>query len=196
MKMLIDFLPVALFFIVYKAEDIYVATAVLIIACAVQTFGYRLWKGKFEQSHVITLVLVAAFGGLTLMLHDEMFIKWKPSVINWLFGAVFLGSMWIGKQPIIQRMLGGQVSLPQVIWSKLNIAWAVFFMALGFINLYVDYHIDTDTWVNFKLFGMLGLTIAFIIAQSLYMAKYVQPDDEEILVSDKVDKGINPKDNC
>lgn len=179
MKMLIDFLPVALFFIVYKAEDIYIATAVLIIACAIQTLGYRLWKGKFEQSHVLTLILVAAFGGLTLMLHDEMFIKWKPSVINWLFGAVFIGSMWVGDRPVIQRMLGGQVSLPAVIWRKLNLAWASFFIVLGFINLYVVYNFDTDTWVNFKLFGLLGLTLAFIIAQSLYMARYVQGSQDD-----------------
>ncbi|HIP07510.1 MAG TPA: septation protein A [Mariprofundaceae bacterium] len=179
MKMLIDFLPVALFFIVYKMEDIYVATAVLIIACAVQTVGVRLWKGKFEQSHVITLVLVAAFGGLTLFLHDEMFIKWKPSVINWLFAAVFIGSMWIGKQSIIQRMLGGQVSLPQLVWSKLNVAWALFFTFLGFLNLYVVYNYDTDTWVNFKMFGLMGLTLVFIIGQSLYMAKYMESDESK-----------------
>jgi len=185
MKMLIDFLPVALFFIVYKMEDIYTATAVLIIACAVQTVGYRLWKGKFEQSHVITLVLVAAFGGLTLMLHDEMFIKWKPSVINWLFGAVFIGSIWIGKKTIIQRMLGGQVNLPQEIWARLNLAWAMFFIVLGFINLYVVYNFDTDTWVNFKLFGLMGLTIMFIIAQSLYMAKYIEHEEDDVVKADK-----------
>jgi intracellular septation protein len=179
MKMLIDFLPVALFFIVYKMEDIYMATAALIIASAIQTVGVRLWKGKFEQNHVITLVLVAAFGGLTLFLHDEMFIKWKVSVINWLFAAVFLGSMWIGKQSIIERMLGGQVKLPKEVWSRLNVAWAAFFAFLGFLNLYVIYNFDTDTWVNFKLFGLMGLTIVFIIGQSLYMAKYMAEDKEE-----------------
>jgi intracellular septation protein len=184
MKMLIDFLPVALFFIVYKMEDIYVATAVLIIASAVQTVGVRLWKGKFEQSHVITLVLVAAFGGMTLFLHDEMFIKWKPSVINWLFAVVFIGSMWIGKQNIIQRMMGGQVSLPQHVWSTLNVAWAVFFTFLGFLNLYVVYNYDTDTWVNFKLFGLMGLTVVFIIGQSLYMAKYIIADEPKTTKAD------------
>ena len=184
MKMLIDFLPVALFFIVYKMEDIYVATAVLIIASAVQTVGVRLWKGKFEQSHVITLVLVAAFGGMTLFLHDEMFIKWKPSVINWLFAAVFLGSMWVGKQNIIKRMMGGQVNLPQHVWSTLNVAWAVFFIFLGFLNLYVVYNYDTDTWVNFKLFGLMGLTIVFIIGQSLYMAKYIESEDDKVVKPD------------
>jgi len=182
MKMLIDFLPVALFFIVYKMDDIYTATAVLIIACAVQTIGVRLWKGKFEQSHVITLVLVAAFGGLTLFLHDEMFIKWKPSVINWLFAVVFIGSMWIGEKNIIQRMLGGQVELPAMVWSRLNVAWALFFTFLGFLNIYVVYNYDTDTWVNFKMFGLMGLTVLFIIGQSLYMAKCIQAD--EVIGSD------------
>ena len=179
MKMLIDFLPVALFFIVYKAEDIYVATMVLIVASAIQTIGVRLWKGKFEQTHVMTLLLVTVFGGLTIFLHDEMFIKWKVSIINWLFGAVFLGSMWIGKQPIIQRMLGSQVALPQTVWRKLNMAWACFFMGLGCLNLYIIYNYDTDTWVNFKLFGMMGLTIVFIIGQSLYMAKYISANEEK-----------------
>ncbi len=178
MKMLIDFLPVALFFIVYKVENIYLATAVLIIASAIQTVGVRLWKGKFEQSHVITLALVIAFGGLTIFLHDEMFIKWKVSIINWLFGAVFLGSMWMGKQPIIQRMLGSQVELPKDVWSKLNAAWGLFFIGLGCLNLYIIYNYDTDTWVNFKLFGMMGLTIVFIIGQSLYIAKYIEVDGQ------------------
>ena len=178
MKMLIDFLPVALFFIVYKVEDIYLATAVLIIASAIQTVGVRLWKGKFEQSHVITLALVIAFGGLTIFLHDEMFIKWKVSIINWLFGAVFLGSMWMGKQPIIQRMLGSQIELPKDVWSKLNAAWVLFFIGLGCLNLYIIYNYDTDTWVNFKLFGMMGLTIVFIIGQSLYIAKYIEVDGQ------------------
>ena len=190
MKMLIDFLPVALFFIVYKAEDIYMATAVLIIASAVQTVGYRLWKGHFEKSHLYTLLAVAVLGGLTLFLHNEMFIKWKPSIINWLFGAVFIGSMWIGKQPIIQRMLGGQVELPREVWSRLNMAWAAFFVLLGFVNLYVVYNFDTDTWVNFKLFGLMGLTIVFIIAQSLYMAKYInQADEQKVRADNTGDQG-------
>ncbi|MDQ6989154.1 MAG: septation protein A [Mariprofundaceae bacterium] len=177
MKMMIDFLPVALFFGAYYAADIFVATGVLIIACTLQTLAFRLWKGYFEKSHVITLLLVAVFGGLTLFLHDEMFIKWKPSVINWLFAVVFIGSMWIGDKSIIQRLLGGQVELPKLVWSKLNVAWALFFTFLGFLNLYVVYNYDTDTWVNFKMFGLMGLTLVFIIVKSLYMAKYIQEDD-------------------
>jgi len=195
MKMLIDFLPVALFFMVFKMVDnpvdepsysLYLATAVLIIACAVQTLGYRLWTGYFEKSHVYTLLAVAILGGLTLILHDEMFIKWKPSVINWLFALIFLGSMWVGeRKPVIQRLLGGQVVLPAAVWSRLNVAWALFFIGLGALNLYVVYHYDTNTWVDFKMFGLMGLTIVFIIAQSLYMAKYIQSDTQESSENDK-----------
>jgi intracellular septation protein len=180
MKMLFDFFPVLLFFAAYKLFDIYVATAVLIAASAIQTFGHRILSGKFEKSHVITLILVALFGGATLFLHDEAFIKWKPSVINWLFAAVFVGSQYIGKQTIIERMMGESIKLPSLVWTRLNLAWAVFFLFLGFLNIYVAFSFDTDTWVNFKLFGLIGCTIAFVIAQSFYLMRYMQevPDRE------------------
>jgi len=173
MKLLFDFFPVLLFFIAYKAYDIYIATAVLIGACLIQTVGYWAKYRKFEKSHLITLVLVTLFGGATLILQDETFIKWKPSVINWLFGAAFIGSQFIGKQPLIQRMLSSQLALPTQIWRNLNSAWALFFTALGFLNLYVVYNFSTDTWVDFKMFGLMGLTLAFIVLQGIYLAKQV-----------------------
>ncbi|EAU53489.1 septation protein A [Mariprofundus ferrooxydans] len=178
MKMLFDFFPVLLFFIVYKTVDIYAATAVLIAASAVQTFGHRMVKGSFEKSHVITLVLVALFGTLTLALHDEVFIKWKPTAINWLFAVVFIGSQFIGKKPVIERMMGANITLPSNVWTKLNIAWALFFIVLGALNLYVAFSFDTDTWVNFKLFGLMGLTFAFIIAQSFYLLPYLKETEK------------------
>ncbi len=174
MKFLFDFFPVLLFFIAYKMYDIYVATAVLIIACFVQTVGHWAMHKKFEKSHVITLVLVSLFGGATLLLQDEMFIKWKPSVINWIFGVVFIGSQFIGKKNIIQRMLGAQLELPQTIWRNLNSAWVLFFIALGFLNLYVVYNYDTDTWVDFKMFGLMGLTLGFMLLQGLYLARHIK----------------------
>ena len=174
MKMLFDFLPVLLFFVVYKMYDIYLATAVLIAASAIQTVGHRLIKGSFEKTHVITLALVALFGGLTLALQDENFIKWKPTAINWLFAVVFVGSQFIGEKTIIERMMGGNLTLPQLVWTKLNLAWAGFFVFLGAVNIYVAYAFDTDTWVNFKLFGLMGLTLLFIIAQSLYLVPYLK----------------------
>lgn len=177
MKMMFDFFPVLLFFIVYKMYDIYVATAVLIIACFIQTIAHRLIKGEFEKSHVITLVLVALFGGLTLILHDEVFIKWKPTVINLLFAGVFIGSQFIGKKTIIERMMGANLTLPTDVWVKLNIAWALFFVFLGGLNLYVAFSFDTDTWVNFKLFGLMGLTFIFIIAQSFYLMPHLKEQE-------------------
>ncbi|HXH71957.1 MAG TPA: septation protein A [Mariprofundaceae bacterium] len=176
MKMLFDFFPVLLFFLAYKLYGIYTATAVLIAASAVQTAYHRLYYGRFERTHVITLVLVLLFGGATLLLHDEMFIKWKPSVINWLFGAVFLGTQLIGKKTAIEHMLGGKVTLPGFVWSRLNLAWALFFVALGFLNLYVAFNYPTDVWVDFKLFGLMGLTFAFIIAQSFYLARHIKDE--------------------
>jgi len=179
MKMLFDFFPVALFFIVYKMYDIYAATAVLIAASAVQTVGHRLLKGSFEKTHVITFVLVAIFGGLTLFFQDELFIKWKPTVINWLFALVFVGSHFIGQKTIVERMMGANITLPAIVWSKLSIAWALFFVFLGAINIYVAFEFDTDTWVNFKMFGLMGLTFAFIIAQSFYLVPYLKEANAE-----------------
>ena len=174
MKFMFDFFPVLLFFIAYKMYDIYIATAVLIIACFVQTMGHWAVHRRFEKSHLITLVLVSLFGGATLLLQDEMFIKWKPSVINWVFGIAFIGSQFMGEKNFIQRMLGTHLELPQRIWRNLNSAWALFFIALGFVNLYVVYHFDTDTWVNFKLFGLMGLTLGFMLLQGLYLAKHIK----------------------
>lgn len=174
MKLLFDFFPIVLFFIAYKVFDIYVATAVAIAAGFVQSGLFWAKHRRFEKMHIITLAILVVFGGATLILQDEMFIKWKPSVLNWLFGAVFIGSQFIGTKTIVERMMGSNVSLPGPIWTRLNMSWGIFFMALGFINLYVVYNFDTDTWVNFKLFGMLGLTIAFVIAQSAYLMRHVE----------------------
>lgn len=114
-------------------------------------------------------------------MRDETFIKWKPTILNWLFGAAFLGSQFIGKKPLVQRMLETNFSLPDGIWGRLNLIWIVFFVIMGVVNLYVAYSFDTDTWVNFKLFGMMGLTIAFVIAQAFYLARYLpeQPESNE-----------------
>jgi intracellular septation protein len=182
MKMLFDFLPILLFFIAYKFYDIYVATAVAMAASLVQTLWHRYATGKFEKMHVITLLLIMVLGGLTLVLQDEAFIKWKPTLVNWLFAGVFLGSFFIGEKTIIQRMLDSQVGLPENAWRNLNWAWVFFFVLSGALNLYVAYNYDTETWVNFKLFGLLGLTVFFILLQTLYLASYFEKDtpiDEE-----------------
>lgn len=176
MKLLFDFFPILLFFIAYKTYDIYVATMVAIAASVIQVLYSRFSTGKFEKMHVITLGLIVVFGGATLILQDEIFIKWKPTVVNWLFAAVFLGSQFIGQQNIAQRLMGASITLPEQVWRRINWSWVYFFFALGLINIYVVYNFDTDTWVNFKLFGMMGLTIGFMLAQGLYLARHMKEE--------------------
>lgn len=181
MKFLFDFFPILLFFIAYKAYDIYVATAVAIIAAFIQVGWFWLQYRRFEKMHVITLLLITVLGGATLILQDPNFIKWKPTVVNWLFGVVFIGSQFIGKKPIVQRMMEASVELPKIIWSRLNLAWAVFFIFLGFLNLYVAFsgHYDMDAWVNFKMFGMIGLTFVFIIGQAFFIGRYIKEPEAD-----------------
>jgi len=178
MKLLFDLFPVLLFFLAYKLHDIYVATAVAIVASFLQV-GWFWWRHRrFETMHLVTFGLIAVLGGATLWLHSEDFIKWKPTVVNWLFGAAFIGSQFIGRKPLVERMMGSAITLPATIWQRLNLSWATFFILLGAANLYVVYHFDTDTWVNFKLFGMMGLTLAFMVAQAFYLARHVKTEPD------------------
>ena len=178
MKLLFDFFPILLFFFTYKFFGIYVATGVAIAATIGQVALVWFKTRKIEKMHIITLVMIVVFGGATLLLKDETFIKWKPTVINWLFGLVFLGSQFIGKKPIVEQMMGNNLILPQLIWRRLNTMWGLFFIALGCANLFVIYRFDTNTWVNFKLFGMLGLMLLFVFVQAIYLSRYVNPETE------------------
>lgn len=178
MKFITDLFPVILFFIAYKMYDIYVATAVAIVASICQV-GLSWFRHKHvEKMHLITMGLLIFFGGLTLILQDPLFIKWKPTVVNWLFAVAFFGSQFIGEKSLIERMMGGNIALPHRIWVKLNIAWISFFTFSGALNLYVAFNFEEATWVNFKLFGLMGLTIAFIIAQALYLSRYMTDEEE------------------
>ncbi len=190
MKFLFDFFPVLLFFVAYKMYDIYVATAVAIAASIIQVGFYWLQHRKFEKMHLVTLVLITVLGGATLILQDETFIMWKPSVINWAFAIAFVGSQFIGKKPIVQRMMEGAVSLPDKIWHRLSYAWSLFFILLGVLNIYVAYNYDLDTWVNFKLFGLTGLSFLFIILQAFYIGKYIEEPKDDDTSANK-----NAKDN-
>ena len=180
MKLLVDFLPIVIFFVVYKlTDDLIIATAVLIPATMLQ-MAYTWWATKkIEKMQLTTLVLVVVLGGLTIALQDGQFIKWKPTIVNWLFGLVFLGSQFLGKKPVVQRLMGKSVDLPAAVWRQLNVAWAVFFAAMGAINLYVAFNFSEQAWVDFKLFGMLGLTFVFIIGQGIYMSKYMPKESEK-----------------
>lgn len=178
MKQLLDFFPIILFFIAFKLYDIYVATAVVIVATIIQISFVWLMYRKVEKMQWITLALIVVMGGATLYLQNEQFIKWKLTIIEWLFGITFLGSQFIGKKCFIERMMGSNLTLPANIWKRLNALWVVFFFSVGFINVYVMYNFDTDTWVNFKTFGVPGLMILFILLQVLLIYKHM-PETEE-----------------
>lgn len=217
MKFLADFFPVILFFVAYKIYGIYVATAVAIASSLVQVAYGWLSKRHVENMHLITFGILVVFGGLTILLQDRTFIMWKPSVINWMFGAVFLASQFIGNKPLVQRMMQSSITVPDPIWKRLNLTWSLFFILLGFLNLYVandffvaehqlmqltgleqidfdncgkqfqgselelcnNAHTLEESWVNFKLFGMMGLTLGFIVLQAFYLARHIKDDEPE-----------------
>jgi len=188
MKLFFDFLPIALFFIAYKfgggiyhwdgqeydIKGIYVATAVMIVASILQVSITWLLTRKVEKSHLITLVLVLVLGGATLWLQNPDFIKWKPTAVNWLFALAFIIAQIFTDKSLLERMMAEHIKLPDAIWFNLNISWILFFIGSGLANLYVAFNFDEATWVNFKLFGLLGLTIIFIIGQSIYLAKHAE----------------------
>lgn len=183
MKALFDFLPLILFFAANKLYDIYIATGVLIAATYVQVGYFYLKNKRLEKMHIVMLVAVTIFGGLTIALRDPVFLKWKVSIINWLFAAVIIGSVLI-KKSVIKAMMGKQVSMPAHVWDRLSIAWALFFMVVGFVNMYIAFYYRLDlpeetrlqTWVDFKVFGVLGLTFAFVIIQTFFIAKYIDTE--------------------
>ena len=174
MKFLFDLLPVVLFFAAFKLWDIYVATAVAIAATFVQVGWLKLTKRRVEPMLWASLSIIAVFGGATLLLQDETFIKWKPTVLYWLLGAVLAGAALLFRRNLIRSMLSEQVQLPETVWSRLNWSWIGFFAFMGGANLYVAYNYSTDLWVNFKLFGGTGLMLVFVVVQALFLAKYVE----------------------
>lgn len=174
MQMLFEFLPIIIFFIVYKLSGIYAATLAAIVISIIQVSVFWMKHKRIDKIQLGMLVLIVALGTATLILHKPIFIKWKPTVINWLFAALFLITQYVGKRPLIEMMFQNKVQLPNPIWRKLNWLWIGFFTFVGFANIYVAYHFNTNTWVNFKLFGVLGLTVIFIIAQAFYLAKHLK----------------------
>jgi intracellular septation protein len=172
MQLLFDLLPVLLFFIAYKLADIYVATAVLIVGVLAQTLLSWIRHRKVSPMLLTSAVLVLLFGGLTLLVHDATFIKWKPTIVNWLFAAAFLASQFMKGPTVVQRLMGQQVKLePPSLWTRLNTMWVVFFVLVGALNLYVAFNFSEAAWVNFKLFGLMGLTVAFALAQGVWLAR-------------------------
>jgi len=175
MKLLFDLFPVILFFVAFKLADIYVATAVAIGATFLQIGLLALLKRRIEPMLWISLAIIVVFGGATLVLRDETFIKWKPTVLYWLFGAVLAGAALFGRN-LMRSMMGAQVQLPDLVWTKLNWSWVGFFAFMGVANLLVAFNFSTEQWVNFKLFGATGLMLVFVVAQALFLARHMQEE--------------------
>jgi len=174
MKFLFDLFPVVLFFVAFKLSDIYVATAAAIVATIVQVAWLKLRGRHVDLMLWASLAIIVVFGGATLLLQDEVFIKWKPTVLYWMFGAVLAGAMLAFRKNLIRGLLSEQMELPDPVWARLNWSWVGFFVFMGALNLYVAFNYSTDLWVNFKVFGGIGLMVAFVVAQSLVLAKHIQ----------------------
>lgn len=179
MKFLFDIFPVLLFFIAFKIWGIYPATAVAIAATICQVGWSWARHRKVDTMLWVSLAIIVVFGGATLWLHDETFIKWKPTVLYWLFGGILLGAeVFFGKN-LIRAMMEKQLTLPGPVWQKLNLSWAAFFTLMGGANLYVAFHFPTDIWVNFKLFGGIGLMLVFVVVQGLMLSRYIEPEEKK-----------------
>jgi intracellular septation protein len=176
MKLLLDFFPILLFFGAYKVWGIYVATGVAIAATIAQIAWFKYSTGKIEPMQWLSLGVIVVFGGATILAHDETFIKWKPTILYWLMGgALLVGQLAMGKN-LLKSLMGSQMELPDAAWRAMNWSWIGFFAAMGVLNLWVAFQFDTDTWVNFKLFGGLGLMLLFVVGQALYLSRYVKQD--------------------
>lgn len=178
MKFFFDLFPIILFFAAYKFYGIYTATGVAIAATVAQIAWVWFRHRKVDTMLWVSLILISVFGGATLVLHDPLFIKWKPTVLYWLFAAVLLVSQLMFNKNLIASMMKAQIQLPTPVWRKLNLSWAAFFAGMGGLNLYVAYNYSEPTWVNFKLFGFLAIMFVFVLLQGLMLAKYMEEGDK------------------
>ena len=179
MKLLFDLFPVILFFVTFKFAGVFTATAVAIGATVVQVGWVKYRHGKVDTMLWVSLGIISVFGGATLLLHDENFIKWKPTVLYWFFSVSLLLAPIFFKKNLMRTLLQEKIALPDPAWGKLNLAWSAFFAVLGVVNLYVAFNYSTDSWVNFKLFGATSMMLAFVILQSLWLSKYVEEDKKD-----------------
>lgn len=186
MQLIVDFLPIIVFFGVYKgygafvsADDaLYAATAAIMVVMTIQVAVQWIRKRTVNKMLLTSGVLVLIFGGITLALRNALFIQWKPTILNWLFAMAFVASRYIGKQTLIERILGHAVELPTNVWRKLNLMWVANFVILGAANIYVVYNFSEAVWVNFKLYGVLGLTLLMALIQGVWIARHM-PDEQQ-----------------
>ena len=172
MQLIADYFPLILFFLAFKWQGIMVATAVAIAASVLQIAWFK-WKRKVSVVHWLSLVIIVVFGGATLILQDEVFIKWKPTVLYGAFGTILaVGKLAFGRDLI--GYLLKDITLPAAVWTRVTWSWVGFFAAMAVLNWYVAFHFPTDTWVNFKVWGGIGLFLAFALAQGLLLARHVE----------------------
>ncbi|ALP39810.1 septation protein A [Aeromonas schubertii] len=179
MKQFIEFIPLIVFFAIYKLYDIYYATGALVVVTGLQLLYGWLKYRKVEKMQLFTFVLVAFFGSLTLIFHDDTFIKWKVTVINALFAlALLIGRYGFGKN-LLKQMLGKELSAPDPVWDRLNLGWVTFFALCGLLNLYIAFNLPQEVWVNFKVFGLLGLTLISTLLSGLYLYRHLPAEQKK-----------------
>lgn len=176
MKFLFDLFPIILFFVAYKFAGIFAATAVAIAATVGQIGWVWFRHRKVDTMLWVSLVIVTVFGGATLLFQNPTFIKWKPTVLYWFFAGALIFSAVVLKKNLIRKMLEAQMKLPEPIWGTLNLVWAGFFGLMGVLNLFIAYNFSEDTWVNFKLFGGMGLMLVFVLAQGMLLSRYIEEE--------------------
>ncbi len=179
MHAFLEYIPLVIFFVFYKFADIYWATGSLIVASAIQIAYYLIKKQPVPKRNLVFFGLIAVFGGLTIYLHDDTFLKWKVTIIQGIFAIALIVSQKVFNKNIMKQFLGEALTLPEEIWNKLNLSWAVFFATCGLLNWYIAFNFSLETWVNFKVFGLTVLTFVFAIGSVLSLHKYMPDDPEE-----------------
>ena len=179
MKLLLDFFPILLFFGAFKIWGIFVATTVAIVATLLQLAWMRFRTGRTEPMQWLSLGVIVVFGGATLIAQDETFIKWKPTVLYWAMGGALIVGQVFFRRNWLQSLMKSQMALPDHAWRVMLWSWCGFFAVMGVLNIWVAYHFDTDTWVNFKLFGGMGLMLVFVLAQAMYLGRFMDKGDNE-----------------
>ncbi|NCX93386.1 MAG: septation protein A [Gammaproteobacteria bacterium] len=178
MNILFDFFPLILFFIVYKLDGIYTATLALLVATAIQLAYAWIKHRKIDPMQWVFFVLALIFGSATLLLHDVSYLKWKVSIANWVFGLGFLCSH-LTKQTLLERVIGSKIEVSASILRRLNFLWGLFFLMVGFLNLLAAHYLSLDMWINFKVFGLTGLTLFFLVIQTVYLYRHLQHQSGE-----------------
>lgn len=179
MHALLEYIPLIIFFVVYKFVDIYWATGALIATSALQILYFIVRKQPVPKRNWVFFALIAVFGSLTIFFHDDLFLKWKVTIINGIFAITLLVSDYVFKKNLIKEFLKEALTLPETIWRKLNLAWVAFFSLCGGLNIYIAFNYDQETWVNFKVFGLTALTFIFAIGSIFSLYKYLPKDEEE-----------------